>query len=100
MFSYHQYKSPILFVHLTTRALLAPLNALFLVIFGQRSNRAALAPRNTLFLVKGQIELRWNPVTHSWLPLWSEFGPLVRFGPFVPNGPIFGPNLTSGPNFQ
>ena len=36
----------------------------------------------------------------AWLPLWSEFGLLVQFGPFVQYGPIFGPILTSGPNFD
>ena len=38
----------------------------------------------------------FTEIRYSWLPLWSDFGPSVRFGPFVPNGP----NLTSVPNFQ
>ena len=33
-------------------------------------------------------------------PLWAEFGQMVRFGPFVQYGPIFGPIWTSGPNFE
>ena len=57
----------------------------FLSVCKVNQGDECVAPR----LVQVLLNLKYS----SLLPLWSEFGPLVRFGTFVPNGPIFGPNF-------